>query len=290
MSSVLHPCPRAFGIWLFLSEQAGQHVSKPLSPWWWQTWIVLWYCCHLQMIPPFSLRVEQQANACQINHSLQQRNRQPWNWASSPQLKQMERPVSWYHALDEHEHCVIQSGPVLHCASWVFGKCHNPNSHKHKMGEQYYVFWSTEMKTEQQCVLCKLDFVRIVKNTAHQSRERTRWHCKPGLCCNTSRLHRHHRPPYSVADIQNWLVKRSEQCHMIWSVRLIPMNPKLFTCSSSAQWCVYPKFIYWKILKCTKWLFLMVMYYHKTTFEHLSICLYYQRLIFIQITKRHVGL
>ncbi len=31
----------------------------------------------------------QQTNVCQINHSLQQRNRQPWNWTSSARSKQM---------------------------------------------------------------------------------------------------------------------------------------------------------------------------------------------------------
>lgn len=65
---------------------------------------------------PSALVLSQQANVCQINHSLQQRNRQPWNWTSFALSKQVGRHQLWYHGLDEHEHCVIQSRLVLHCA------------------------------------------------------------------------------------------------------------------------------------------------------------------------------
>lgn len=49
--------------------------QKHLSPWWWQIWIALWSLLFIAIYSrylPFSSGVEQQANVCQINHSLRQ--------------------------------------------------------------------------------------------------------------------------------------------------------------------------------------------------------------------------
>lgn len=121
----------------------------------------------------------------------------------------MERPQLWYHRLDEHEHCVIQSRPELHCARHVFGKCHNPRWHEHEMGRMDDPLgwkWSNGVS------FVNGFYIRVVKYTAHHQilnyfHTENQMAGRPRLWY--FRLNKHDRPLYSVTN--NWyvyLVKR----------------------------------------------------------------------------------
>lgn len=88
--------------------------------------VVLVIHCHLQQIHSLQLCSGTTAKVCQINHSLRQRNRQPWKSASSAGSEQMKKTSA----------AVLQRGwtwescHTLNCASQVFHDCHNPYSHE----------------------------------------------------------------------------------------------------------------------------------------------------------------
>lgn len=143
---------------LFQTELCGGCVfKKHLSPWWWRMWIALWsllFTVIYSRYLPFScVRVEQQAGV--LSDKSLVATKKTGSLETGPTLhdqnkwegkKKTNKNLSC-DVMGGMEMSNVRCSQDLCCsvpAALFFGKCCNPQSHKHEMGERSDASWPSD--------------------------------------------------------------------------------------------------------------------------------------------------